>query len=328
VQRRNGGPMAAYELEVALPNVNRVDRCQLEPPLERRGAPGSPLSVGAWVSKTGVTDQSPGVDPGIVGEFGYGPEFSQPADNPAWQWIGALPREGWDDNREGRPGVDAYQSDLLFPRGAEAWSYAFRFSSDGGSTWTYCDRDSADGYQLFNAGYLITEGDDEEAQLLINEVDATSPDGGQFVEIFNAGAAPVELLDISVTSYDSEGGVVGEQRFDLLAEPTLAAGAYLLLMTPARPVAPPPGPPLVEIPEGFLSIGSGAVQLNGFGLEVLDALVYGPLAIPLGEGAPAPADGRIPEQSLGRCPNGVDSQDNLADFQLALPSPGAANLCP
>jgi hypothetical protein len=63
-----------------------------------------------------------------------------------------------------------------------------------------------------------------------------------------------------------------------------------------------------------------------------DALAYEAVFVPgpgvsywMGEGAEM--EGDAGSNSLGRCPNGVDTDDNAADFKSVPPTPGVANIC-
>ena len=61
--------------------------------------------------------------------------------------------------------------------------------------------------------------------------------------------------------------------------------------------------------------------------RVLDALHYEEAIPDTGEGSPAPEDATGSPTSIGRCPDGFDSDDNGADFATMTPTPGAANDC-
>ena len=58
---------------------------------------------------------------------------------------------------------------------------------------------------------------------------------------------------------------------------------------------------------------------------VLDAVAYGG-NIEWAEKFPTEPDPG-PGASLGRCPDGEDTQDNKADFGIGVPTPGASNDC-
>ena len=75
-----------------------------------------------------------------------------------------------------------------------------------------------------------------------------------------------------------------------------------------------------------LQNGPDNVQLV-LGAVVVDALGYGTFIAGtffVGEGGPAVGANNT-TQSLSRLPNGIDTNDNAADFALATQTPGAAN---
>jgi hypothetical protein len=68
------------------------------------------------------------------------------------------------------------------------------------------------------------------------------------------------------------------------------------------------------------------IVIKGTGL-VIDGLAYEGVVDGTGEGDPAPGD---PDDnaSIGRCPNGSDTDDNATDFSVGSPAtPGADNVC-
>lgn len=73
--------------------------------------------------------------------------------------------------------------------------------------------------------------------------------------------------------------------------------------------------------------GPDSLQVR-YGNETLDALAYGGDFAPdewaAGEGASAP-DATGDDQSLGRLPDGMDTDDNATDFVITTPTPGAEN---
>jgi len=61
----------------------------------------------------------------------------------------------------------------------------------------------------------------------------------------------------------------------------------------------------------------------------VDGLHYEGTMSGIGEGSSAPTDtGANSNQSIGRCPNGFDSDDNGNDFVVMPSTPGAPNICP
>ena len=147
-----------------IPPDTTVDWCRLQWPLDAEVEAASLLTIYGRVGEAGITDQSDGVDldPALVGAAGYGPDGTDPAGNPEWVWTEASANLDWSGAVAGEPTNDEYQATITAPS-AGAWDHAYRFSRDGGATWTYCDRaaglgsdGSEDGYQIANAGSLVT----------------------------------------------------------------------------------------------------------------------------------------------------------------------------
>ena len=59
--------------------------------------------------------------------------------------------------------------------------------------------------------------------------------------------------------------------------------------------------------------------------RVVDAVHYEGVVLGAGEGSAAPQGPE--DKSIGRCPNGFDSNDNGLDFRTMTATPGAANAC-
>lgn len=81
-----------------------------------------------WID--GVTNQ-PGPAPTLLAQLGYGPEGSNPQDNPDWQWEPASFN------------VDAGNNDEFFasllPDAVGTFDYVYRYSTTGGAEWLYAD---------------------------------------------------------------------------------------------------------------------------------------------------------------------------------------------
>jgi hypothetical protein len=90
------------------------------------------------VRAQGVTEPD-GAPPGIGGQVGYGPLASDPRTMPGWRWFDATWNKQFFDN-------DEFQGTLTIPQ-AGTWSYAYRFTDDGGIHFMYGDFDpgTADG---------------------------------------------------------------------------------------------------------------------------------------------------------------------------------------
>lgn len=155
------------------------------------------------------------------------------------------------------------------------------------------------------------------AALVLNEVlyDPPGSDGGhEFVELYNAGSENLSLDGVRLVFVN---GADPQSPRTLWEAPTglvLAAAAFLVLGES-------------EVTEADLTLdlgiqnGPDALRLSR-GEELLDRVAWGDLE-GLGEGSPAPDPSGT---SLGRVPDGNDSDDNRTDWQaLPRPSPGRPN---
>lgn len=166
-------------------------------------------------------------------------------------------------------------------------------------------------------------------QLVINEVDYDQPglDTAEFVEIYNAGSSSVDLSNVTLELVNGSGGAVYDTYALGAAASSLAPGEYLVLGTASLLASVPIGAltlPLLD-PDNNIQNGGpdGMVLLDG--TTVLDSLAYEGTMPQAGEGASAPTDSG--SGSIARLPNGVDTDDNGADFALtSAPTPGASNL--
>ncbi len=108
----------------------------------------TPLIFGR-VWKAGVTDPA-GPPAGITGQLGYGPAGSDPRTTPGWRWFDAE----WNPSCPDCGNNDEFMR-VLNLSAAGSYSYAYRFSDDGGFWFTFCDLDgSTNGYQTAQAGSL------------------------------------------------------------------------------------------------------------------------------------------------------------------------------
>jgi len=157
------------------------------------------------------------------------------------------------------------------------------------------------------------------ARVVINEVYYDHPgkdEGWEFVEIYNAGDAP---LDLSLWSLESLDGASGRRTTVWTAPPDtrIAPGEFFCIAGSAR--NPAPGLLL----KGTLGNGPDAVRLVSSS-GVADLVGYGACASSdLYESSPA-ADVAA-GSSLARKPDGVDSDVNGADFVASAPTPGRRN---
>ena len=164
-------------------------------------------------------------------------------------------------------------------------------------------------------------------KLVINEVDydQAGADDAEFVEIVNPNPAAVDLADYRVELINGAGG----RRYgSYAASGRLAAGGYFVIGDPAVIASVPAGTVTAPLKSGGLQNGPDAVRIVEAATgRVLDGLHYEEAIPDAGEGGPAPEDATGSPTSIGRCPDGFDSDDNGADFAAATPTPGAANDC-
>lgn len=138
----------------------------------------------------------------------------------------------------------------------------------------------------------------------------------EFIELFNPGVCAVPLGDWRI-AYKSSAGTGNGVLLKLAVGESIAAKGYLLfgtaLFTPATPVTFTAG-----------MADDGQISLQDETLKTIDSVGYGSATGPFIETNPAP--GPPVGGSIGRSPNGADTDDNSADFKtFAIPSPGVAN---
>lgn len=163
-------------------------------------------------------------------------------------------------------------------------------------------------------------------ELVINEIDYDTPgssDTAEFVEILNPGSNAVDLSGYRIEMVDGSGD---EAYATYTPSGSLGAGKYLVIGDTGV-VTPLSADVLKETLDGKgLQQGPDVVRIVKIADDtVVDAVQYEGTADGTGEGASAPSDTDV--KSIGRCPNGSDTNDNRADFVLMTPSPGAANTC-
>lgn len=166
--------------------------------------------------------------------------------------------------------------------------------------------------------------------LVINEVDYDQPsfDTAEFLELKNASGGTLNLSGYDVQLVNGTGG--GAAVYDTIALPNvnLAAGDYFVICANAATVA------ACDLDDGpdtdFIQNGAP----DGIGLRLsgalIDALSYeGNTGAPYTEGSGVGlVDTAAVGEGLSRCPDGVDTDVNNADFILRAISPGATNDCP
>jgi len=164
------------------------------------------------------------------------------------------------------------------------------------------------------------------AALRVNEVmtGMTGAAANEFVELDNVGTAAVDVSGYRVV-YRSAAGTSDTLLATLPAGTNLASGAHYLLGGSGYvgPVAADQ-----SFSTGLASTAGGVGVRNGDG-TLLDSVGYGATAANgLVEGQPtaAPPTTASPGSSIGRMPDGKDTNDNSADFAVtATPTPRSVN---
>jgi predicted extracellular nuclease len=165
--------------------------------------------------------------------------------------------------------------------------------------------------------------------LVINEIDYDQPgtDASEFLELKNIGEAAINLDTFAVELANGSLGGAIYQTMDL-PNVDLAAGDYFVICANAANTA---NCDLDVTPDTNL-IQNGApdgVGLREGGLFV-DAVSYeGDTSAPYTEGTGAGLvdDAVLPAQSISRCGDGSDTDQNNVDFSLRDSTPGTANAC-
>jgi uncharacterized protein len=166
-------------------------------------------------------------------------------------------------------------------------------------------------------------------QLVINEIDYDQPstDTAEFVEIKNNGSSAVSLDGWTLELVNGNGG--GAVIYNTIALPavSLAAGDYFVVCANAATV---PNCDLDDAPDtNFIQNGSPDGMGLRFNGDLMDAVSYaGNTGAPYTEGSGVGlADSAVAGQSISRCPDGVDTDQNNVDFTLTGITPGASNDC-
>lgn len=175
-----------------------------------------------------------------------------------------------------------------------------------------------------NTGQAFESDTPQVPRFVINEIDYAQPgtDAAEFLELYNAGTASVDLDPYTVELVNgSDSAVYG--TIDLPAA-ILAPGEYFVVCGDARNVV---GCDLDVEPNTNL-LQNGAPDAIGLVLEgvLIDALSYEGSVPGYTEGTgTTAADPNAEHVSLSRFPDGTDTGNNAADFSLRCGSPGAPN---
>jgi len=157
----------------------------------------------------------------------------------------------------------------------------------------------------------------------INEfsVGTTTSLGDEFVELVNAGTASLDLGGYRLV-YRSASGTSDVALAATPSGTTLAPGGFYLFGGAAYA-----GTPDQSFTQGLAS-SAGGIGLRDRDGALVDSVGYGTATNEFVEGAPAPAPAVTapPGSSVGRGPDGRDTNDNRVDFCVSsTPTPRFSN---
>ncbi|MCB9535358.1 MAG: lamin tail domain-containing protein [Myxococcales bacterium] len=177
-----------------------------------------------------------------------------------------------------------------------------------------------------------------EGTLVINEIDYDQPgrDDAEFVELFNPGDTAIDLRKYVLELVNGSNGQpyaripLAEAADDQTdATGTLPAGAFLVVGAEKVLDGLPAGVRRVALRTAIQNGSPDGLRVVNLDGDVVDGLAYEGWMAYVGEGD-APLDRESNSglnESLGRCKDGADSDDNAKDFHAMVPTPGAANRC-
>ena len=180
-----------------------------------------------------------------------------------------------------------------------------------------------------------------EGGLVINEVDYDQEgiDTLEFIEIYNSGAASINLTNLSLVLVN--GSISGEyDRISLAPVSTLAAGEYLVIGSIDLLATVPTAAKTIAFDEATSNIQNGSPDglaiIDEVAVTLIDALSYegeitAAFITGLGTGnrveGPATPASDPGIGSLIRFPNGIDADDAASDWAYTLSvTPGATNV--
>jgi predicted extracellular nuclease len=173
------------------------------------------------------------------------------------------------------------------------------------------------------AGLVVASA--TQAAVVINEIDYDQPgaDTAEFIELYNSSSTSTALDTFSINLIN--GGDDSVYRSIDLSGYSLAANSYFVVCDSASQVANCNY--AFTSSSGWLQNGApDAVALLENG-SIVDSLSYeGDVALATEGSVTTLADSGTITTSLSRFPNGVDTNNNLAGFQLGCITPGAANI--
>ncbi|MCB9183547.1 MAG: lamin tail domain-containing protein [Flavobacteriales bacterium] len=170
-----------------------------------------------------------------------------------------------------------------------------------------------------------------QAQVVINEVDydQVGTDATEYVEIYNSGAFAFPLQYLQVVFINGNaGGAVEYRTLESVSWPALDPGDFFVICANA---ATPNCDHLATPATNLIQNGSPdaiALVMTQPVPTVIDVLSYGGSVLGYTEGTGTTIeDSNLTDGiSIGRFPDGNDTQDNNSDFVLMCSSPGAGNV--
>jgi hypothetical protein len=169
--------------------------------------------------------------------------------------------------------------------------------------------------------------------LVINEIDYDQPqsDRAEFVEILNTSDQPQPLDGVVLEFLNGSDGQIYREVDLSDAGDAVPPGGRLVAGAPAVLDGLPGGVLRAVLPaqDGIQNGREDGVRIRRGGAP-LDRVSYeGVAALDFAEGPDgAPGDSNdVPDRSIGRCPDGEDTDDNGADFVEMASTPGLPNDC-
>jgi hypothetical protein len=171
-------------------------------------------------------------------------------------------------------------------------------------------------FGTFNCN-IIYQSFDEAGSLKINEVDYDQPgtDVNEFIELYNFSTSSVLITGWKLEFINGSDFTV-YRVIDLTNYYNLPGKGFLTIDFSDMGLSQP----------NSIQNGPDAIVLKDASGVIMDALAYGSyLGIVGVEGTPSIEDPGEGNFSIGRNPDGVDTNNNIADFSLMVPTPGNSN---
>jgi hypothetical protein len=211
-------------------------------------------------------------------------------------------------------------------------------------TFTFCITKIA---MVFAVAILMTNMVNAQS-LIINEIDYDQPgvDSAEYVELYNAGPNPVNLADFKLVLFNGTTSASGNVAYDSIQLPsqTLTAGSFFVIcgnsgkvpncnatfsaasnciQNAASATSTTPSPDAVYLKDVQQGNIIDVVSYEGNCI----APYFETAGVPSGNSDTIVADSVLARfYSIGRFPDGTDSDNNSVDFNRMCSTPGAANV--